>query len=374
MPGTYDGGIYLEDLRGTRELPIWIGGIPGEDRPVIHGGSQAVHLVRARYLVLENVEIAHTTQNGINCDDGADYANPDATRHLVFRNLDFHDIGRGGNQDALKLSGVDDYFVLDCQFARTSAGGSGIDQVGCHQGLIARCKFTDIGSNAIQCKGGSRDIEIRWNRFVNGGQRAINIGGSTGFQYFRPPLSTTAPNAEARDIRVIANLFCGSDAPVAFVGAEESLVANNTFIRPRHWLLRILQETTSRDGYRFVPCGHNRFLNNIVQFDSSQIRTAVNIGPNTDPDSFRFSHNLWYAVDRPSRSRPTLPTPETKALVGQAPQFLDDARGGYALSPHSPAAASGLPCPGVRADIEERCYAPTPSRGAWEARPGAISR
>ena len=90
-----------------------------------------------------------------------------------------------------------------------SAGGSAIDHVGCHRGLIARCAFTDAGSNSIQCKGGSADLEIRWNRFVNGGARAINIGGSTGFEYFRPPLELNGPNAESRNIRVIANLFRG---------------------------------------------------------------------------------------------------------------------------------------------------------------------
>ncbi len=59
--------------------------------------------------------------------------------------------GTGGNQDGLKLSGVNDYIVMDCDFTRMSTGGSGIDHVGCHHGLIARCTFTEMGSNAIQC-------------------------------------------------------------------------------------------------------------------------------------------------------------------------------------------------------------------------------
>lgn len=373
LPGMHGPGTQLTDVVGTAGAPIWIGGVPGEARPVIAGGNQALHLVRARHVIIESLEVRGAAQNGINCDDGGAYNDPDAARHLLFRNLAFSDIGNGGNQDALKLSGVDDYFVLDCTFARTSAGGSGIDHVGCHRGLIARCTFEDVGSNAIQCKGGSEDIEIRWNRFLRGGQRAINIGGSTGFEYFRPPLSTATPNAEARNIRVLANLFVGSDAPVAFVGTVDSLVANNTFVDPTRWVLRILQETTSRDGFVFLPCGDHRFVNNLIWFDRSRLSTFVNVGPNTAPATFEFAHNLWYAHDEPARSRPSLPVVETGGVVGHDPLFADAAASDYQPTPGSPAAGAGLGLgSAVKADVRERCFANPPSIGAFEAVPPAF--
>lgn len=368
LPGEHPTGTQLTDLAGTAEAPIWIGGVPGEARPVFADGNQALHLVRVRHVIIENLEVRGAAQNGINCDDGGAYDDPEATHHVVFRNLAFSDIGTGGNRDALKLSGVNDYFVLDCTFARTSAGGSGIDHVGCHRGLIARCTFEDIGSNAIQCKGGSEDVEIRWNRFLRGGQRAINLGGSTGFEYFRPPLSERAPNTESRDIRVLANLFVGSDAPVAFVGTVDSLVANNTFIDPTRWVLRILQETTSSDGFTFLPCGNNRFVNNLVWFDRSQGSMFVNIGPNTAPASFEFGNNLWYAHDDPARSQPGLPAPETAGVVGRDPRFVDPAAPDHRLLPDSPAAGAGVALgPVLKADFLERCYATPPSIGAFEA-------
>lgn len=369
LPGTHSPGIYLANLAGTAEAPIWLGGIPGESRPVIAGGSQALHLVRTRYLVLEHLEVRDATQNGINCDDGGDYANPDATRHVIFRNLFLHDIGTGGNQDALKLSGVNDYWVLDCEFARTSAGGSGIDHVGCHRGRIVGCRFTDMGSNAIQCKGGSEDLEIRACQFLEGGARAINLGGSTGFEFFRPPLSTSQPNVEARNIRVLASLFRGADAPVAFVGAVDSLFANNTIVEPRRWVLRILQETTSTVPYTFLPCASNRFVNNLVWFDRAQLSTFANIGPNTASTTFRFAHNLWYAADQPARSQPNLPTPETASVVGRDPRFTDAAAGDYSILELSPAAGAGLHLDQVLSDLRFRCYASPPSIGAFEARP-----
>lgn len=372
LPGNHAAGTSIRNVAGTSNAPIWIGGVPGQKRPVISGGSVAMQLSKVRFLVIENIEITGATGNGINCDDGAEYANSNATRYLVFRNLSIRDIGTGRNNDGLKLSGVNDYFVLDCEFARMSAGGSGIDQVGCHHGMIARCTFTDAAGsagNAIQCKGGSEDIEIRANRFINSGGRAINIGGSTGFEYFRPPLSTNTPNVEARNIRVIANLFRGSDAPIAFVGAVNSLVANNTIVEPRRWTLRILQETVSRRGYTFLPCGKNQCINNLVYFDRSQISTPVNVGSNTDAASFEFAHNLWYSSNQPNQSKPTLPSAETKGIYGLDPLIKNAVVGDYSLAANSPADGNGRKLPNVKADLPGRCYANPPAIGAFEASP-----
>ncbi len=369
LPGTHAPGNSIGNFAGTADAPIWIGGVPGQPRPVISGGGTAIQLSKVRYVILENLEVTGASANGINCDDGGDYANSNATHHVLFRQLYIHDIGTGGNNDGLKLSGVNDYFVLDCEFARMSAGGSGIDHVGCHRGLIARCAFTDAGSNSIQCKGGSEDLEIRWSHFVNGGARAINLGGSTGFDYFRPPLATNAANTEARNIRVVANLFQGSETPVAFVGTVQSVVANNTIVAPTRWVLRILQETVSSGGYTFLPCGSNQFVNNLIYFDRSQISTFVNVGPNTDAASFRFANNLWFAFNQPGQSQPTLPAAETNGVYGLDPQFVSAAAGNFAVATNSPAAGKGRRLPRVWADRDEHCYANPPSIGAFEARP-----
>ena len=118
--------------------PIWIGGVPGSPRPVIAAGGQAFHLVRPRYLVVHDLEVRGASANGINTDDEAQYANADAARFVVFRNLFIHDVGTGGNQDCLKLSGLNDFWVLDSEFQRCGGAGSGsaIDHVGCHHPSI----------------------------------------------------------------------------------------------------------------------------------------------------------------------------------------------------------------------------------------------
>jgi hypothetical protein len=268
------------------------------------------------------------------------------------------------------LSGLNDFFVLDCEFARISVdgSGSGIDQVGCHRGLISGCLFTE-GANPIQCKGGSDDIEIRSNRFLNPTGRAINIGGSTGFKLFRPPLSTNTPNFEARDIRVIANLFIGSEAPTVFAGAINCLAAHNTIINPNKYLLRILQESVSKEGYTFALCGQNQFLNNLVYFQSSRIGIACNIGGNTEATTFTFGNNLWFAHDRPDRSKPALPVAEIDGLYAIDPEFKSSIGGDYTLAASSPAIGKGKKLPNTSADFYYRCYATPPAIGAFEKFP-----
>jgi hypothetical protein len=362
--GTYAGGQYVADLHGTAVAPIWIGGTQGEAQPVISGGTNGIQFVRPNYLIVHDLEVSGASGNGINTDDGGDYADPLAAHHVIFRNLYIHHIGGGGNQDCLKLSGLNDYFVLDSEFAFCGGGGSGsgIDHVGCHHGLIAHNYLHDNSGNAVQTKGGSEDIEIRWNHIVDGGARALNMGGSTGYAYFRLPLSTTESNTEARNIRAIANLIEGSTAPLTFVGCVDCLAANNTIIDPGNWILRILQETVTDETYEFEACGNNTVANNLFYFDRSGISTYVNIGPNTAPDTFTFANNLWYAHDNPSQSTPSLPVTETNGLYGQDPLFFD----GYMIDPSSPAFRSGMPISGVAGDIIGQCFADSPSIGAYE--------
>ena len=364
--GTYSGGIYLSDIAGTATEPIWIGGVPGEARPVIDGGGEGLHLTRAKYLVVHDLEVRNAANNGINADDGGDYADPLATHHLTFKGLRIHDIGSDGNQDCLKLSGLDDYTVALSEFAFCGGGlsGSGVDHVGCHDGLIARNVFHDLAANAVQSKGGSEDIEIRWNRFTDSGQRGLNLGGSTGFQYFRPPLSTTEPNAEARNLVVTANVFEGSYAALAYVGCVGCVVANNTIVDPENWILRILQETVTSPPYTFEPCRDGVFVNNLVVFERGTLSTYLNIGPNTAPETFTFAGNLWYAWDNPSQSQPNLPVVETDGIYG-----LDPLLGpGYRIGGSSPAAGSGGTTIWTWGDHDGVCYADPPSRGAFEVR------
>ena len=252
--GTYGGGVFLSGLRGADTAPIWITGAPGEARPVIRG-SAGLQLTRPRYVIVQHLEVRDTDDNGINVDDGDDVGNADAARFVVFRDIDVHDTGQrpAGVADCVKLSGVNDVTVIDSQFARCGAGpasGSvGIGGVGVRRATIAFNRFRSTGFAGVQVKGGSADVEIRANLFEDAGSRGVNMGGSTGRAFFRPPLSSSRPNAEAARVRVVANIFVGGEAAAAFAGCMDCEFSRNTVVNPSKWLLRVLQETVSLPGY-----------------------------------------------------------------------------------------------------------------------------
>lgn len=349
--GTYPGGTYADNLEGTATQPIMITGAPGEARPHIQGGAEGLHLTDPSYVVVQDLEVSGQTANAINIDDGATVETP--AHHLVLRGLRVHDVA-SGNHDGIKMSGVDDSFVLDSEFERI--GGQMVDMVGCHRVTVARNKFKTGETVGVQMKGGSSDDVVTRNWFENAGPRGVNMGGSTGLEFFRP----VDAKFEAARITVTANVFIGGDTPFAYVGCDECVAANNTILRPVRWAARILQETV--DPSRFVPSRKGTFANNIVVVASGISGETVNVGANTEPTSFTFSNNLWFHTSN-AAFRPTLPVTETspvyadpKLVGGSDPHLMSD----------SPAAGKGIDAK-VPADYDGRCFKTPPAIGALEA-------
>ena len=314
-PGTYPGGLFIENLRATADRPVIIESSDPDDVAIIAGGAEGIHLTDVAHVIVRQLAIRGQTGNGINIDDGGTYESP--SHHVTIEEVAFRDIGPKGNHDALKLSGVNDIVVRRCTF--DGWAGQAIDMVGCHRGRIENCRFSAVegfdNTTGPQAKGGSREILITGCRFTGPIGRAVNIGGSTGLQYFRPPDVRTF---EAKDVTVQKCTFEGVDAPVAFVGIDGSIFRDNTIKHPRRWVLRILQETTA-DG--FVPCRNGHFENNTIVFRRSDVREVVNIGPKTDPKSFVFKGNKWFCADNPARSKPALPSPEENGTYGVDPSI-----------------------------------------------------
>jgi hypothetical protein len=337
-PGDYDGGLHLAEVRGAAGRPIVVAGADPARPPVFKGGTNGMQLSQVEHLELRDLVIREATGNGINIDDGGNRAVP--SHDIVLHNLTILDIGAEGNQDGIKLSGVDDFRVQGCTLERWGTGGSGIDMVGCHRGVIEACTLRHDGSggSGVQAKGGSAQVTIRKCRFERAGSRAVNIGGSTDLQYFRPPLAEP-PHAEARAIVVEGCTFIGSEAPIAFVGVDGASVRFNTLYAPERWALRILQETTEPG---FVACRRGEFAHNLVAFRSTQwSEGGVNVGPGTEPATFGFEGNWWYCVDDPARGRPRLPSAERGGTHGQDPRFRDAEQGDLRLQAGSPAQGVG---------------------------------
>ena len=310
-PGRY-ASVSARDLRGEANQPIVIQAAKVDDPPVFVGPKVGIHLSRCAHVVLRNLTVRGAENNGINIDDGGDAARP--SHHVVLERVTVAGVGGQGNRDAFKLSGVTDFVVRDC--TADGWGGSGIDMVGCHRGVVENCTFRNHDdrrqANGVQMKGGSSAITVRRCTFVRPGGRGVNVGGSTGLAYFRP---VDAPH-EAKDLTVEGCRFVGGDAAVSFVGVDGAVVRYNTIYAPRRWAVRILQENQDR---RFVPCRNGRFEKNVVVFESAVVRQVVNVGGGTRPETFMFAGNVWYAKDNPGRSRSQLPVAERAGVYGVDP-------------------------------------------------------
>lgn len=381
--GTY-GYDYIDNVVGTASAPIWIGGVQGQEKPIFTNptGEGLKFSAPLRYVVLHDMEVRITTSHGINMDDGGDHDSYSAASDIVISGIYLHDVGDGNNIDnCLKLSGVNNFYVLDSTFNHcgndaTSGGGTGIDMVGCHWGLVARNKFT--GRKAAQTKGGSRDIEMRWN-YIAFLQRyetreAIAVGGeSTAYSYFRPSLSSSGDSDglhyEARDIRLIANVIVGGKG-ISMAGCVDCLVANNSVILPEGQLFKIVEalavDPNDTPGFTMVKDG--RIFNNIFYYDKTTGFRAVQYDSEASSQfgTWDIETNLYFNRLAPSSSAPGWPTglSDPTGIYGQDPDFLDDEE--FFIDASSPAYGGGTSLSEVTVDRSGVCYRTPPSIGAHE--------
>ena len=304
-PGDYPGGHHIT---GVDHLTLEA--LDKDNPPRFIGGNTAFQFSRCPHLTLSHLHITGQSANGLNLDDGGQLDSP--IPGITLDHLEVSDIGPTGNHDAIKCSGLKQLTIRDCSI--TGWGGQGIDFVGCHDSLITACRFTGkpgfTASAAIQLKGGTSGIIVEKCRFLNAGERPLNIGGSTGLAYFRPP----GTQHEAASIVVRDNHIEGSLCAAAFVGVDGAEFSNNTILYPTKWIFRILQETREPG---FAPCRNVLIKNNRITFLRSQVQTDINLSDGTAPETFRFESNHWLAEDRPDRSQPKLPTQETADTYGQ---------------------------------------------------------
>ncbi len=310
-PGTYGANHHFTRIRGRAGQPIVIEGADPNRPPVFGGGALGLHLSDCEHVTLRHVAVRGARINGINIDDGGSFETP--ARHIVLDGVTIENIGPRGNHDGLKMSGVDDFVLRDCRIA--GWGGSAIDMVGCHDGVIESCSFVARRGHSqhhgVQAKGGSKGILIHRCFFDSrhGCQRPVNIGGSTGLAYFRPKPT----DHEATDITVAGNRFVGGLCAVAWATARGGRVHHNTIYMPAKWVVRILQE---QPVPKFKPCGEGVFEKNLVVH--GRLGVAVNVGPHTAPRTFRFAGNAWYG---PGRVR--LPVPERGGIHGVDPRLAE---------------------------------------------------
>ena len=307
-PGEYPGG---QSVRAVARLTVEA--LDAKNPPHFKGGSGGWHFSQCDGLTVRDVRVSGQRAGGLNLDDGAQAARP--TRGVTLERVEVSDIGPRGNHDGIKASGITGLTIRDCTVS--GWGGQGIDLVGCHQVLITGCRFTGkpgfSATAGVQAKGGSADVTVEKCRFTHAGERALNLGGSTGLPFFRP----TDAKHEAARLIARDNVIEGSLCAAAFVGVDGAEFTGNTVLFPERWVFRILQETTDA---RFVPSRNGVVRGNRIVFRAAQVREVVNVGGGTAPETFRFGGNQWFAEDRPAASKPRLPVAEMDGVYGRDPR------------------------------------------------------
>jgi hypothetical protein len=306
--GDYPGGHYVNNLEN-----ITIEAQDPKNPPHFKGGVNGMQFSRCNNLTLRNLKVSGQMGNGINLDDGGIFDQP--TTGVLLEKIEISDIGPIGNFDGIKCSGLDQLTIRDCLV--TGWGGQGIDMVGCHNSVISGCRLVGkpgfSATAGVQTKGGCITITIEKCRFVNAGERPLNIGGSTDLKLFRP----SGAMYEAKDIVVRDNVIEGGLCAAAFVGVDGGEFTGNTILYPKKWIFRILQET-KKIGY--ATCGNVLLTDNKIVFLREQVQNEINVGEKTNAESFRFVRNQWFAEDRIEVSRPTLPSIEKDGTYGVDPR------------------------------------------------------
>jgi len=307
-PGNYGAGYHVAGI-----TDLTIEALDPANPPLFEGGKTAWQFSRCPRLTLRHLRISGQTENGLNLDDGGEYDNP--VPGITLEHIEVSDVGPTGNRDGIKCSGLEGFTIRDCTLS--GWGGQGIDLVGCHRSLITGCRFIGkdgyTASAGVQIKGGSSGITVEKCHFVNGGERPLNIGGSTGLEYFRPQGTLY----EAAGISVRENIIEGSPCAAAFVGVDGAEFVGNLILFPKKWIFRFLQETT-KPG--FVPCRNVIVRDNRIVFRRADVQTDLNIGTGTVPETFLFEGNRWFAEDQPDGSKPHLPTEEVNGRYGDDPR------------------------------------------------------
>ena len=322
QPGTYNGGIFRANLN-----TVTVGSIDPANRAIISGGSNNIQLVDSQNVTIQDLIFQDGVFNGLNFDDGGSFSTP--ARNLTLRNILVRRAGSSGNQDAIKLSGVTGFLIDGVEVDDWGDGGSAIDMVGSHNGLIQNSWFHTsshgAGGSGIRPKGGTKNVTIRANRvdLPIGAGRAIQAGGSTDSQFFR--FIDGDSGYEAENIIAEGNVVLGGSSAFSWVNIDGGDFHHNYIERPGTWTMRILNENS---GSAIVDTKNGLFHDNIVRFHDSpsEYNRAVNIGSETEPNTFQFTRNQWYNEVTPTNSTPNLPTAEVDGVYGVDPAIdTDDA-------------------------------------------------
>ena len=195
---------------------------------------------------------------------------------------------------------------------------------------------TRPGDNGVQAKGGSSEIVIRRCRFEHAGQRAVNLGGSTGPGLLpAPPAGLRGEGHHGRGLHLRRLDGAGGlrrrgrgggaaqhDLPAEAVGPAASS-----------------RRTREPD---FVPCRNGRFTDNLIAFRSDEMARADQRRPGHGPRDVHPGPQRLVLPGRPGPEPPEAADPRGRRGVRRRSP-VPGRRGGR---PATPAGWPREPCRG----------------------------
>jgi hypothetical protein len=351
--GTYNGS-QLNQVHGTAAAPIWIEGPTTSPRAVFTG---TLALTQPQYVVIRHLDFANISGSALAIDDGGDRTEVVA-HHVVIDDV----TGTQISQRVFLLTGVSNLAITN---SSATSSANGILLVGSHHVVVSRFTASTLVNIAAETAGGSDDVEIRQSHFTTAGLRAVWIGGNSLETEFRPPLVNATGNYEAANIRVFDNVIntASGGTAIACSLCASSVIAANYIYGQYSYIVRLIDEHGPLGGFAFVASGGIRMDDNAMEVTGDPYGFRVEAG--TDGSQCMFANNLWYEVDNPANSTPTLPTPEANGIYGVP--------SGYDLDGHlctGAAARAGTSDSAAIGTLEGMCRPTPPSIGPDEPAPG----
>ncbi|MDD5055449.1 MAG: S-layer homology domain-containing protein [Candidatus Peribacteraceae bacterium] len=336
-PGTYaptniwndQTGLYLHDIHGTSGAWITIRGLDPAHPPVIADTNlDGITVDNCSYLNIGNFRIERAGRknaSGVHTTGDKNGYALSGSHHLFLHDLIIVDSGidaagknNASNSDGIKLSNTDYFTIRNVTIDNWgTGGGSAVDITTSRFGVVEDSRFRwtsggPVGSTAgVTVKGGSTDVRVLRNFFLDAGLEAIQVGQDMGLQFFRIPPGDTMPDGtpldfEARDIDVAGNIIVGTGLTRAAVMWMKSLRGNvhhNTIVMTGADAGdRSILKITSAEGDNLPPARDGTFAHNLVVYEYDSLMTyrasfTAYKTENPFAATFSFDHNAWYQLD-----------------------------------------------------------------------------
>ncbi len=102
-PGVYEGGVYVENVRGEPKRPIVLRAADPKNLPVFKNGDTGMHLPGAAYVHISDLAFEGQRAACLMVDDAG--RRDGSARGIEVRRLHMREMPEPGNHDALKYAG-----------------------------------------------------------------------------------------------------------------------------------------------------------------------------------------------------------------------------------------------------------------------------